>query len=215
MAAGVGDSADALGRQLVECSAGRVVGAERPADGVGVGQVEVIGQLALGGLHHVVVPHDRPGLGEVVEGVHGAAVAAAHDLLRLLALAQRGQRAACCGCIFNVDAVGLLHCPGKHSGLLRADLLHDGVHLLDEIGSACTQCLRAEHLPLSGGGDPPCLEDTAHHVPEDALAQLIPRGREQAGVAVYLFRRQHGVTVWRPPLWATWKPSSSVIFTAS
>ena len=193
----------------------RVVGAESPANGVRVGHVEVIGQLALGGLHHVVVAHDRPGLGEIVEGVKGAAVAAAHDLLRLLALAQRGQCTARCGCVLPVDVVGLLHRPGKQNGLLGADLLHDGVHLLDEIGPACTQCLRTEHLPPGSVCDPPCLEDAAHHVPEDALTQLVPWCGQQAGVAVYLLRRQHGVTVWRPPLWVTWKPSSSVIFTAS
>ena len=215
VAAGIGDGPHALGRQLVERPPGRIVRAERSADGIGVGHVEVTRQLPLGGLHHVLVAHHGPGLGQIVQGVHSAPIAALDDLLGLFTLAKRGQRAARCGCILHVDAVGLFHCLGKHSGFLGPQLLYDGLYLLEEVCTAGSQRLGAVALPLCGCRNAAGLDDPAHHVTQDALAQLVPRCCHEPGIAVDLVRCQHGCTSCLPPVWVTVKPRSSAVYTAS
>ena len=160
--------------------------------------VEILRQLPLLGLHHILVAHHGPGLGQVVQGVQGAPVAAFQQLLRFLTLAQRGQRAARCSRVQYVLGIRLLHCPGKDCGLLWANLLRDGGHLPEQVVAARSQRLRPEHLPLCGGGDPARFDNAAHHVPEDAVAKLVPRGGQQPGVGVDLLRGQQGVTSWCP-----------------
>lgn len=161
-----------------------------------MGHVQIIRQLPLSGIHHVLVAHHSAGLGQVVQGVHGAPVAAFQQLLRFLTLAQRGQSAACCGCIQHVLGVCLFYCLGKHSGFLGPQLLHDSLHLSQKVCPARAQRLRPEALPLRCGGDLARLDDPAHHVPQDTFVQLVPRGRHKPSVAVNFVRGQHGVTRW-------------------
>ena len=215
MAARVGDRAQTLGCQLIQRPAGGSVRAEGSADRIRVRHVQIIGQLPLGGLCHVQVTHKRAGLGQVVQGVHGAPVAALDDLLRLLVLPQCREYPASLGGVIHVNPVGLLHGLRENSSLLRADLLHDQVHLLDQIRLAGAQRLRPVALPLGCGGDAARLHDPAHHVPQDPLVQFVPRGGQQPGVCVDLLRRQHGVTRCLSPSSVTSKPSRRIMRCAS
>ena len=199
MTAGVGDRAHASGGQLVERPPGGIIGAERAADRIRVGHVEVVCQLPLCRFQEVLVAHHRPRLRQVVQGVQGAPVAALDDLLGFLTAAQRVQCAPCCGGIPQIGPVGLPHCLGKDGGFLRPDLLGDALHLPENVRPAGPQGLHPVALPLGGRGDASGLDDPAHHIPQDALAQLIPGGGHEPGVPVDLFRGQHGVTsCWLP-----------------
>ena len=206
--AGVGDGIDTFRSQILDASADDLVVAERPGRYVHVAFVQHPAQLLLYRHRQVVVVHQRPGLGEIVQRVHRAAVAALHDLLCDGACSYALRLWLARGAVEAVVLLlGVQHGLGKNDRYMGRSGGHQALHSLCQVLAARTERLCAFGLPLCALGHVVGFGNAAGYVCEDIQFQVVKSSGGPLGVVLDLRRRQQGSTRCLPPSTVTVYPS--------